>query len=59
VLFRSNVDAKGIQLAGELEVVSPGSSDQLDLRLRPGPYVLICNIAGHYANGMHTALTVR
>lgn len=26
--------------------------------LEPGPYVLICNVPGHYQSGMHAALTV-
>jgi uncharacterized cupredoxin-like copper-binding protein len=51
--------AKGIDVAGELELVPAGASEALQVRLRPGSYVLICNIAGHYTSGMHTSLGVR
>ena len=27
--------------------------------LAPGHYVVICNLPGHYASGMHADLTVR
>jgi hypothetical protein len=36
----------------------PGEQRLFTLDLAPGHYVLICNIAGHYANGMHRAFTV-
>jgi uncharacterized cupredoxin-like copper-binding protein len=45
--------AKGIDVAGELELVAPGAAQTLEVTLVPGKYVLICNIAGHYASGMH------
>jgi uncharacterized cupredoxin-like copper-binding protein len=53
------VDAKGIDEVGELEILSPGERETLDVRLRPGPYVLICNISGHYGSGMHTGFRAR
>jgi len=53
-----NTDAKGVKIAGELEIVSPGASDHLVVNLRPGRYTLICNIAGHYTNGMRTGLSI-
>ncbi|CAB3778187.1 hypothetical protein LMG28614_00562 [Paraburkholderia ultramafica] len=43
---------------GEAEDVAPGKSKRLTLMLAPGHYVLICNKAGHYSQGMHTALLV-
>lgn len=43
---------------GEAEDVAPGKSKRLTLKLSPGHYVLICNKAGHYSQGMHTALIV-
>jgi uncharacterized cupredoxin-like copper-binding protein len=53
------VDAKGIDEVGGIEILSPGESKALDVRLRPGRYVLICNIAGHYNSGMHASFTAR
>ncbi|WP_248323879.1 MULTISPECIES: hypothetical protein [unclassified Caballeronia] len=43
---------------GEVENVHNASSKRLSLNLRPGRYVLICNMPGHYAMGMHKTLTV-
>lgn len=36
----------------------PGEEHSFTLDLAPGHYVLVRNIAGHYANGMHRELTV-
>lgn len=44
---------------GEVEELDPGKSGELTLRLKPGKYVLACNIANHYANGMWMAFTVK
>jgi uncharacterized cupredoxin-like copper-binding protein len=35
-----------------------GAIKRLTLDLKPGRYVLICNLATHYQSGMHTELTV-
>jgi cytochrome c oxidase subunit 1 len=44
---------------GEVGDVTPGSTKHyLTLDLKPGKYVLLCNVAGHYAAGQHTAFTV-
>jgi uncharacterized cupredoxin-like copper-binding protein len=44
---------------GALEPGEPGSVRDLEVRLAPGRYVLLCNMAGHYMGGMHAVLTVR
>lgn len=44
---------------GEAEDIAVGASKQLSLKLEPGSYVLICNLVGHYAAGMHTGLVVK
>jgi len=44
--------------AGEVEDIGPGKTATLTLDLAPGKYVLICNLPGHYAAGMHTTFTV-
>jgi uncharacterized cupredoxin-like copper-binding protein len=44
---------------GELSDLKTGSSAGKTLNLTPGHYVLICNLPGHYAAGMHADLTVR
>jgi uncharacterized cupredoxin-like copper-binding protein len=43
---------------GEVEETDPGKSGQLTLNLKPGKYILSCNVANHFANGMWTTLTV-
>lgn len=43
---------------GEVPELEAGKSGKLELHLKPGVYLLICNIAGHYAAGMYTVLTV-
>ncbi|MCR6494479.1 sulfocyanin-like copper-binding protein [Cellulomonas sp. P24] len=44
--------------AGAGEGITPGASGWVRLTLAPGRYELVCNIAGHYADGMYTVLTV-
>lgn len=43
---------------GEVPELEAGKTGKLELHLKPGVYLLICNIAGHYAAGMYTVLTV-
>jgi uncharacterized cupredoxin-like copper-binding protein len=43
---------------GEVADLAVGDSKDLTLTLKPGNYVLICNLPGHYVSGMHTAFTV-
>ena len=42
-----------------LEPGAPSSVRMLRLRLRPGRYVLFCNMSGHFLAGMRTELVVR
>lgn len=44
---------------GEVAELEPGKTGSLTLDLKPGKYVLACNIANHYANGMWTVITVK
>ena len=44
---------------GEVSELQPGSSGKVTLTLKPGNYVLFCNVPGHYAAGQHTAFTVK
>ncbi|SON55001.1 putative copper-binding protein [Hartmannibacter diazotrophicus] len=47
-----------IKTLGEVSDLSPNAVGDLDVNLAPGSYLLICNVAGHYAAGMVTPLTV-
>ena len=43
---------------GEVEDITPGKTKKLTLKLKPGNYVLVCNMPGHYKSGMRPAFTV-
>ena len=43
---------------GEVSELDPGTSGSLTVALKPGKYLLICNVAGHYAAGMWTEFEV-
>ena len=53
-----NEDADGLTHIDEVEDIASGSTQTLDVTLKPGHYVFICNLPGHYAAGMHAAVTV-
>ena len=44
---------------GEVSELEPGKTGALRLDLKPGHYLLYCNIAGHYMAGMWTLITVK
>jgi uncharacterized cupredoxin-like copper-binding protein len=43
---------------GEVEDIGAGKSGDLKLNLPSGHYMLICNLPGHFAGGMHADFTV-
>ncbi|WP_217924291.1 hypothetical protein [Miltoncostaea oceani] len=43
---------------GEVADLAPGDDGTLTVDLPAGDYVLLCNLPGHFAGGMYTALTV-
>ena len=55
-LMKVDEDAAGH--LGEVAELAPGQSGALRLTLKPGQYILYCNIPGHYAVGMWSLLTV-
>jgi plastocyanin len=42
-----------------IPLTGAGGSRTRTLRLRPGRYVYLCNVPGHYASGMEGTLTVK
>jgi uncharacterized cupredoxin-like copper-binding protein len=44
---------------GEVSEQPPGNSASHTFTLKPGAYVYICNVPGHYAAGMHGTLIVK
>ena len=53
-----NEDARSLHRVDSIEELDLGDSGDLTLRLRPGHYVLYCNLEGHYLGGMHLAIDV-
>ncbi|HEX6579718.1 MAG TPA: plastocyanin/azurin family copper-binding protein [Actinomycetota bacterium] len=54
-----NVDeaGEGVELIDEIEDIEAGANESLTVTLDAGSYVFLCNIPGHYGQGMHTSLT--
>ncbi len=44
---------------GEVSETPAGATKSATLTLKPGHYVYVCNIPGHYMSGMRGTLTVR
>ena len=44
---------------GEVSELDPGKGGALTLDLKPGTYVLYCNIPGHFMAGMWTTIIVQ
>ena len=43
---------------GMIQDMGPGESGKMTLNLKPGMYMLFCNVGGHYAAGQHTPFRV-
>jgi uncharacterized cupredoxin-like copper-binding protein len=48
----------GFELIAEREGIDIGAHASLTVHLRPGHYVVYCNMYGHYRAGMHAEVTV-
>lgn len=55
---KHRVDEKKLKSLGEVADVKPGANGELDVTLKPGNYMILCNIKGHYEAGMWSKLTV-
>lgn len=53
------VDEDAAKHLGEVSELEPGKSGKLTVDLKPGKYILFCNIPAHYMNGMWTVITVQ
>jgi len=51
------VDEEASKDLGEVSELDPGKSGSLTIHLKPGTYVLFCNVPGHYMAGMWTLIT--
>lgn len=52
-------DALQKELVGEIPDVLPGETKKATFNLKPGKYLMVCNIPGHYAAGMYGTVTVK
>ena len=52
------IPEKQVKMLGETEEMQPNAEKTIALDLKPGAYLLICNVPGHYAAGMWIPLTV-
>ncbi len=52
------VDEDGLNVVDEQEDIAPSTTGTLATNLDAGSYVIICNIPGHYQQGMHAGFTV-
>ena len=69
VVLRSDRRAAGVPLKagkavetgrlGGIKHIASGVSKQLTMTLRPGRYILLCNLMGHYQAGQFAGLRVR
>lgn len=59
VAAENRVDEEASGDLGEVSELDPGKSGALTLELKPGLYVLFCNIPGHFMAGMWTTLEVK
>jgi uncharacterized cupredoxin-like copper-binding protein len=54
----SKVDEDKAGDKGEVSELDPGANGTLTVFLKPGKYLLICNVAGHFAAGMWSQFEV-
>jgi uncharacterized cupredoxin-like copper-binding protein len=59
-LAEGDVDEESTEISpvDEIEDIEPGTSRSLAVTLEAGSYVALCNLPGHYGQGMHAAFTV-
>lgn len=55
---KNRVVESKVESLGEVAGIRPGKSKTLKVTLAPGAYTLLCNVKGHYHDGMHTVIIV-
>lgn len=54
----NRVDEEKADHLGEVAELDPGKGGSLTIDLKPGTYIVYCNIPAHFVDGMWTMLTV-
>jgi len=47
-----------LDIVDEVEEIAPATTPSLTVNLEAGSYILMCNLPGHYQQGMHAGFTV-
>ena len=55
----NKVDEDAMGSLGEVADLEPGAKGTVTVDLKPGRYILYCNISGHYYSGMWTLITAQ
>lgn len=55
---KHRIDEAKIKSMGEVADLKPSDTGELKVDLKPGTYVLLCNLKGHYEAGMWAKLSV-
>ena len=55
---KNKVNEETLKTLGQVAEIGPNRSASITLELKPGKYILYCNIAGHYMAGMWTVIEV-
>ena len=53
-----NEEGAGIKLVSDGPNLDPGASQKRTVDLTPGKYLFVCNLPGHFREGMFTVVTV-
>ena len=56
---KMQVDEEAAGTLGEVAETEPGKTGTVTLSLKPGNYLLFCNMPGHYMMGLWTMITVK
>lgn len=55
----NKVDEGAVRSLGSVSEIDPNKTASLTLDLKPGKYLLYCNVAGHYMAGMWTVIDIK
>ena len=55
----NRADEKQTHDLGEVSELDPGKTGELTVDMKPGTYILFCNVPGHLGAGMWTTITVK
>ncbi len=55
----NRADEKSAHGLGEVSELDPGKTGELSVTMKPGTYILYCNVPGHLGAGMWTTITVK